>query len=911
MNEEQWHRVGELFHAALEVEPFARAQWLADACGGDSELLQEVQNLLNSDDEIDTGFIEAGMAPVVESLLRGPERVGPYRLLRELGRGGMGTVYLAERDDAEYRAQVAVKLVRQGMDTAVVLSRFFRERQTLARLQHPNIARLLDGGTTQTGVPYLVMEYVDGVKITDYCRQQSLSIRGRLALFQKVCTAVEYAHRKFVVHRDLKPGNILVSQDGEVKLLDFGICKLLQTEGPFLEDTRATQALLTPEYASPEQVLGQPVTITSDVYSAGAVLYELLTGAKPHQIAEHSLRGLENAICHRPVPLPSEASSEPSLSRELRGDLDTILQVAMNKDPARRYGSMEGFSEDIRRFLAFEPIKARPDSTLYRLTRFVQRRSSLVAAIALILLVASLGAFFSLRSARKAESNLRLARQLANTFVIDVYDLVRDLPGATLAKEEIVSTGLRYLDNLNEISGGDPELKAELAVAYRRIGDVQGEVLSANLGKSKEALVSYRKSLSLLEEVRAERGDQPSILIDIITAHRRIADILELSKDASAADSYAKAHQLAEALYQIQPDDSKVRRTLVGVFVSMANTARSDGRTAEARVAYSRARDLLELEERISPDDPYVQSSLSAAYGGLGMCDSRLGKLHESLAWYRQALPRSQKLVRLQPDSVPYRRQLMLTYSHIGDVLGNPNLINLGDPEGATEAYSGMLREAKHLYDADPANQRARNDYGIALTRTATASTQPSSKIALLRESIAVYQEVVRINPSNASAMADMVYAQLFLGDAFLEAGKPDDAIQAYRECLRLSTPLLDKGSPGVLVGNLRALQSLGIQLAQRGQSQDALQLAERALAVGDPAGPIAGGRPESSRSHLWPRALMTAGLIETAAGHSAPAREHLQKAADLYAQFDTASGGNRLLPKEKAALTNALEALR
>lgn len=911
MTEQQWQRVGELFHSALEIAPEARAQWLADACGDDFELLHEVQNLLNSDEEVDTGFIEVGMAPVVESLLRGPERVGPYRLLRELGRGGMGTVYLAERDDAEYRAQVAVKLVRQGMDTAIVLSRFFRERQTLARLQHLNIARLLDGGTTQTGTPYLVMEYVDGVKVTDYCRQQALSVRDRLTLFQKVCSAVEYAHRNFVVHRDLKPGNILVDQNGEVKLLDFGICKLLQTDGPSLEETRATQALLTPEYASPEQVLGQPVTISSDVYSAGAVLYELLTGVKPHQITEHTLRGLEDAICHRPVPLPSEACAVPSLARELRGDIDTILHVAMNKDATRRYGSMEGFSEDIRRFLAYEPIKARPDSAAYRLTRFVQRRRSLVAAVALILLVASLGAFFSLRSARKAENNLRLARQLANTFVIDVYDLVRDLPGATLAKEQIVSTGLRYLDDLNEISGGDPELKAELATAYRRIGDVQGEVLGANLGKSKEALVSYRKSLALLEELLAEKGQQPSILIDIITAHRRIADLLELSKDPSAAQSYSNAHQLAEALYQLQPDDSKVRRTLVGVFMSMANTARSNGKTAEARSAYSRARDLLEQEERISPDDPYVQSSLSAAYGGLGMCDARNGKLRDGLAWYRKALPRAQKLVRLQPDNVPYRRQLMLTYSHIGDVLGNPNLINLGDPDGAAEAYDGMLREAKFVYDSDPANQRARNDYGIAIMRTATASTQPSIKIALLRESIALSQEVVRVNPANSSAMADIVYAQLFLGDAFLEEGRPDDAIQAYRECLRLGAPLLDKGSPAILLGTLRALQGLGIQLAQRGQSPAALQLAERALAVGDPAGPIAGSRPEASRRHLWPRALMAAGLIRSAAGDSIPAREHLQKAAALYAQLDTEPGGSKLLPKEQATLTNALEALQ
>lgn len=291
------------------------------------------------------------------------------------------------------------------MNTGIILNRFYRERQTLARLQHPNIARLLDGGTTAEGEPYIVMEFIQGEKITDYCREHELSTGRRLEVFLDVCKAVEYAHRHFVVHRDLKPGNILVDRSGAVKLLDFGICKLLQAQVAGDETAEFGPTPLTPDSSSPEQIRGEATTIVSDVYSLAAVLYELLTGVKPHKIAEYTLRGIERGICEGEIPKPSSVCESRALSRQLQGDLDNILLLALQKVPRRRYESIELFAADIRRHLAHQPVKARPDTLAYRTGMFVRRRHGLVVSGAVVLLTLVAGVLVSMRSARIPNEN--------------------------------------------------------------------------------------------------------------------------------------------------------------------------------------------------------------------------------------------------------------------------------------------------------------------------------------------------------------------------------------------------------------------------------------------------------------------------------------------------------------------------
>ncbi len=474
MTPESWRRVGELFHEAVAVAPGERSLWAVQACDGDEELLRELKSLLESDRQAREGFVrdqvKAGLVSFYRAAERPePRRAGPYRLIREIGRGGMGTVYHGQRDDQEYHIDVAVKLVSQGMDTAFVLQRFRRERQILASLDHPHIARLLDGGTIGNDLPYIVMEYVNGARITDYCRQRELNVAQRLSLFLDVCSAVEYAHRRFVVHRDLKPGNILVTHDGVVKLLDFGICKLLYSH-PLGEDT-VTEAgrAMTPDYASPEQIRGDPVTVVSDVYSLGAVLYELLTGRNPHRFANRSLLEIERTLCEQPVIRPSRAVEDRSLAKRLSGDLDTILLRALDKDPKRRYQTVPEFRDDLQRHLASLPVKAVPDRLGYRAGKFLRRHSGAAAVASASLALIVTGVLITQREERRMNDSLRLDLASAQIRISRLYFSQRDRVRARAAYSEAA----RILASLAPARGGTAidALKVEMKALEADLAD--------------------------------------------------------------------------------------------------------------------------------------------------------------------------------------------------------------------------------------------------------------------------------------------------------------------------------------------------------------------------------------------------------------------------------------------------------
>jgi eukaryotic-like serine/threonine-protein kinase len=412
----KWDWVQEIFLEAADLHPTERAVFLDRVCSGDPEARMEVESLLHADATGESAVcaaIESEIASMLDESSLVGVRLGAYRLLKEIGRGGMGTVYLAERADGQFEKQVAVKMVRPGLDTEFILARFRRERQVLGRFDHPNIGKLLDGGTAANGTPYFVMEYIDGDWITRYCKSKALGVEERLRLFLRVCTAVHYAHLQFVVHRDLKPGNILVDSKGEPKLLDFGICKLLYRDQDGDQNNTVTigKGLLTPQYACPEQVRGEPVTIASDVYSLGAVCYELMTGARPHIFRELTPQVVEQVVCMQEVRAPSEVARQDNakLAAQLRGDLDTIILQAMRKEPARRYETVERFADDIRKHLADEPITARPDHFMYRSGKFL-RRNRLGMGVGLALVIAFAAGLFStaLRN-RVLPSGTRLA----------------------------------------------------------------------------------------------------------------------------------------------------------------------------------------------------------------------------------------------------------------------------------------------------------------------------------------------------------------------------------------------------------------------------------------------------------------------------------------------------------------------
>ena len=394
MQAERWQRIENILQCAIDCGAGQRSAFLDSACGADAELRREVESLLAWNEK--SGFTNSSaLDEGIRSLERRSEkieeerRIGAYRVLREIGRGGMGTVYLAARADDEFQKLVAIKIIRRGLDTDDIIVRFRSERQILATLDHPNITRLLDGGTTDDGLPYFVMEYIEGEPIDVYCDRRRVGLNERLKLFQGVCAAVRYAHQNLVVHRDIKPGNVLVTKEGVPRLLDFGIAKLL-APGANPNQTAATVRLLTPDYASPEQVRGEPITTASDVYSLGVLLYVLMTGRSPYRQTMSTPAEIERSICEEEPERPSVAvmgEADPRLRRRLKGDLDNIVLMALRKEPHRRYTSVERLSDDIRRHLGNLPVIARPDTRRYRIAKFIQRNKAGVAAAALISLV--------------------------------------------------------------------------------------------------------------------------------------------------------------------------------------------------------------------------------------------------------------------------------------------------------------------------------------------------------------------------------------------------------------------------------------------------------------------------------------------------------------------------------------------
>ena len=480
MSSDRFQRCEELFHAAAPLAGTERDALLERSCAGDPELRADVERLLAAHDRAGDFISSPAVATVREGV--GADEslvgrlVGPYRLVREIGRGGMGAVYLAERADGQYEQRVAVKVIKRGMDTEQVLERFRAERQILASLDHPNIARLLDGGSTDRGVPFFAMEYIEGQPIDAWAAGRVLSVDDRLRLFLQVCGAVSYAHQHLVVHRDIKPLNILVTADGVPKLLDFGIAKVLHEEGDQATSTVTGMRLLTPEYASPEQVEGQHATTVSDVYALGVVLYELLTGRSPYRLRSRTPLDIVEAVRTTDPERPSAVGGTEKLRRRLRGDLDTILLTALRKEPARRYQSVEQFAGDVRRHLDGLPVRARPDTFGYRAGKFVRRNRVPVAAgvlLSLALLGGTVATAYQAQQARaaqaRAERRFADVRKLANALLFDYHDAIRDLRGARPVRERMVRDALGYLDGLARESGEDPSIQQQLAGAYQRI----------------------------------------------------------------------------------------------------------------------------------------------------------------------------------------------------------------------------------------------------------------------------------------------------------------------------------------------------------------------------------------------------------------------------------------------------------
>ena len=539
MEPELWSRVEDLYHRVLELDESSRAEFLEDSCRGDEAARREVESLL-AHEKAAEHFIESPALEVMGKLVANgprisgrrapdatvtkpfdelagdgpgittaPKRVGAYRIVREIGHGGMAIVYLGERDDQNYRKRVAIKMVKPGIGTEQVLQRFLNERQTLAALDHSNIVKLLDGGSTESGLPYLVMEHVEGLPIDRYCDQNKLSIDDRLRLFRNVCSAVQYAHQNLVIHRDLKPANILITKEGLPRLLDFGIAKLLNPE--FLQTplvTRVDTRAMTPEYASPEQILGETVTSATDIYSLGVLLYEILTGLRPYQIADSSQREIERLVCEDEPPRPStrvtsadgerlkaiaemRVAEPKQLARLLRGDLDWITMKALEKDPSRRYATVSEFSADIGRYLSHEPVLARPASAAYRARKYVRRHPvGVTVAAGLVLLLAGFTGMQSFQLRR-----ITLERDRANRVTDFMEGMFKvsdpsEARGNSITAREILEKASKDID---KGLAKDPELQAQM---MQVMGDVYRE-----LGLFSRAQLLFSRSAEIRRRV--------------------------------------------------------------------------------------------------------------------------------------------------------------------------------------------------------------------------------------------------------------------------------------------------------------------------------------------------------------------------------------------------------------------------
>jgi len=559
-----WEQVDSWLERAWDLPPHERAELLERECE-DPAVRTEVRELLEAEAssgalfEPSDGFrrlLGGGFAPADDPSGR---LVGRYRLDSLLGRGGMGTVWLAHRDDEAFDQRVAVKLIKRGLDTEETLRRFRHERQVLAGLEHPGIARLIDGGATGDGLPYMVLEYVEGIPVDRWCAERLLSVRQRLELFRSLCDAVQFAHQSLVVHRDLKPTNILVGQDGAPKLLDFGIAKMLDPEGAGLTGTLpGSGPFLTPEYASPEQVQGLPVTTSTDVYSLGVVLYQLLTGALPYRLVGRAPAEIERVVCHEEPRRPSSVvdTEDRARRRALSGDLDTIVLKALRKSPDRRYASVEQFSEDIRRHLVGLPVTARPDSVGYRVGKLVRRHRVSVAALTLVFLTMAIslavitGLLSDARSAEEtAQRRFGQVRSLANEVLFDLHDAIAQVPGATAARHQLVQTGLRYLDGLAAEAGKDAELLLELVAGYAQLAEVQGRPTAASLGETTAALESYGHALELLARVQTLRPSDEQLPLE----RARLEDLagtleLRLGRTAEALEGFERTSDTLRSL---------------------------------------------------------------------------------------------------------------------------------------------------------------------------------------------------------------------------------------------------------------------------------------------------------------------------------------------------------------------------
>lgn len=661
----------------------------------DPEVRQEVLSLLAHDilaEDFFAGALDSAAASVLAELHLAPgARIGVFAIVRMLGHGGMGAVYLAHRADGSFEQTVAIKVIQSPNPTSLLLNRFQQERQILARLNHPNIAKLLDGGESPAGLPYFVMEYVEGQEIDRYCEENTFDLGSRLRLFLPVSAAIQYAHQHLVVHRDLKPANILVGQDGEPKLLDFGIAKVLDP----ISGSSASTGLLTPEYASPEQVRGDSITTAADIYSLGAVLHRLLIGKPPHALENLAPLDAALRISEREISIPSEVPA----------DLGAILKKSLHTDPSRRYRSADELSNDVLRYLEGKPVLAVADSLTYKAAKFLRRHWIPVLAASAVVVALTAGAGVAIWQGRRAERRFAEVRQLSNKFLFEFEGAIHNVSGTTKARELVIKTAQEYLDRLASEAGSDPELIHELAAAYNKLGDVQGGTVEGNTGDTKAALASYRRAVELRESVKDAQASATSVRVGYLKALTDLANEEATAGDpARSVPLCEKAVSIGNAWLQNQSSEADLLTATANAYAQLANHQLANGNFDAAVASAKHSLALQESARKLHPDDVKLLRSVATRYWAVGSTQKVAGHTEEAVASFTTTVELMRQIAARNPGNANSRRELLgaswLLAASTADLLHKQNQ----GQEGALRLWEEAWQIGKQLLKEDPAN---------------------------------------------------------------------------------------------------------------------------------------------------------------------------------------------------------------
>lgn len=802
---ELWQRAKAVVADAIERPAHERRAFARQASGGDAVLMREVEELLVAADIAASPLDESPAEFMLEALEQRASgawlgrTLGTYRLVSLIARGGMGEVYLGERADGQYEQQVAVKVMRADADQAVALEPFWAERRILASLDHPNLAKLIDAGVTDDGAPWFVMELVQGDAIDAYCDDRALGVDERLRLFVTVCQVVGYAHRRGVVHRDLKPSNIHVRDDGTVKLLDFGIAEQLRPAPADPRPTGGSYRILTPEYASPEQIRGEPVSPASDVYSLGVLLYRLLARTSPYgrDVGDGSLN---QAICERDPPWPSQAidaalTGARALRRQLRGGLDAVVMKALHKSPAQRYASAAELADDLSRHLQGLAVEARPHAWRYRMGRFLRRHRVVLSASLLVLVVASTVAAYEAYEARRqkarAEQHFADVRKLATLMLRDLQKALAPLPGGTAARRMVVQNALDSLRHLSAEAAGDAELQIELASGYRSIGDIQGRPYSANLGDPKSARESYDRGIALVKDLvgnpRVTEPTQSHAMAALAQLYQRKGTLLASQDDDAAAEPLvAQGVGLMDKLAARGPLDPELQTIHAAMHSQLAQVQRFVDKVEPFFKSLEAARRLYLAILASRPGDETATSGLATTYLEEGTYyferDAEAATVQLAIASFRRALELQEPIVKKHGDDARLKRNFAAHHANLAAAL-----MRAKQPRDAANAYRQAVQMLSQLSGRDPSNAQLRAEVAIvtgSMSKALLANGDAVAAVAAAQQAVEGYNSLPEGSLRDLNTRYKQGVAHYLLGQALAAGHQHQRACAAWRRSL-------------------------------------------------------------------------------------------------------------------------------